>query len=659
MEVAVNKRLFITVTLLLSVMLSLAAEVVIQPLEGGLVEIIFTYDEPDTDAMGVIGSFDGWVVPGEPMERNEDGLWEYRLTANATDEITYKFYHEGDWITDPDAPEFKDDGYGGENGLIIVADILSGVVGGEGENQVFESRLNFGMSMQIGSKTTFITQGLVDPTVKGLEADSSGILAKSYWKINGSILPDVDIFFEIKAFDGYQNIWAQDATGFVNPTLSNGLTDLFTGILFYPVNFLGGSNPELNSIKTGIETPWVAFETGTGYAKPLTHNSAIWQTLNARDANDGYLRLDLGSELSRQSDVNIDATFAPNKMSGNYGLFTWLGMDFGDFAFDVQYDMKSAASDDLGALFDRLYHQDFILGLNLDLGDLEFKTNALLNLFSEADFEFLTHFAGEANVDMKFLDGNLGVFTGYRYTGLMAEMLYGDNGNLGEKGSHTVYLNAWGYPIAPLKLGFDTHYSYVDDENPTSVQDQAGWKIYADYNLENLIGRALWINVYSTMGYSTQPGSQFVASRDEFLLKQIGLKVNIPDPAAGINNIDIMYGYDGTDDEDGKIFNTLIAALRLANNVTAEAGLGLRTPRAYLTSVEKEENNFISFFLGGSWVLPVQQLRTPLMYGAFVYNMDPYGGDSQNLDLNGFVPSSGASGSDGYAQFRLMFKWDF
>jgi hypothetical protein len=124
----VIRRAALTVILSLCVAAWSFAEVKVKALDANNVQITFTYKDDVDSEMGVIGSFDNWTVPGEPMARNAAGLWEKTIQVLTTDEVQYKFYSKGTWITDADAPDQKDDGFGGHNGLIVVTDILSGAV---------------------------------------------------------------------------------------------------------------------------------------------------------------------------------------------------------------------------------------------------------------------------------------------------------------------------------------------------------------------------------------------------------------------------------------------------------------------------------------------------------------------------------------------------
>ncbi|MBN2658627.1 MAG: glycogen-binding domain-containing protein [Spirochaetales bacterium] len=659
------KKLF-AAFLLLTFSLSVYADIQVVQLEGDSVEIIFTYEDDSAAAMNVIGSFDGWIVPGDPMEKNGQGLWEYRLTATVDDEIQYKFYDDGNWITDPMAPAEKDDGFGGANGLIIVADLLgmsevaaAGTDGSDAEETVvpaFKSKLNFGMYTILGSRTTFSTQAVADKTIKGLETDSTGISGKSYWKIGGDITPRSNIWFELMVLDGYQPVWEQDATGTVTTATDTGLSGLFTGLFVNPVHFIEGGDPALNSIKAGIETPWIEIDSGYGYAKPRTRSSVLWETLNERDANDGYVRFDLGSEISKIGDVDIEATFAPNKMSGNLGLFSWIGADFGKFKFDFQYDAKSVATDSLENLFEKLYHQDLILGLNLDLSFIEISAQSMVNLYSETDFAFGDNFSGELFVEMENEKRSLGASAGYRYVGSGSEFLFGNNDDLGDKGTQVIYASLYGKPVDMLKLGFNTSATLVTDNLDNNDVELYG-KIYSDLELTSLFGHTTWFNAYADMKYLLKKDYVYDASLSKYLFRYFGMKFFMDKPAEGIDGMDIYYGLNNRDEEH--VFNTLISSFRMSNNFNAELGLGLRTPRSVLSQTEKDSTNYFGFSIGGSWQIPAPKIKSPVLYGAFVFNMDPYDDGTNNLKMEDYTTDGGSDKSDGSAQFRLMMKWDF
>ena len=67
------------------------------------------------------GSFNQWDMGATPMEET-DGIWSVTVDL-PTGRHQYKFVVNGsDWVTDEWATDFADDGFGGENSVIVVGD---------------------------------------------------------------------------------------------------------------------------------------------------------------------------------------------------------------------------------------------------------------------------------------------------------------------------------------------------------------------------------------------------------------------------------------------------------------------------------------------------------------------------------------------------------
>jgi len=657
----VIKRYLATAILVWGLTAPAQAEVRVKDLGNGQAELTFRSSDPSPD-LAVIGSFDNWTVPGEAMTKSADGVWEKVLTVAVTDEVTYKFYSQGTWIFDPQAPDKKDDGFGGFNGLVVVADVLAGLTAapaaagdaGPALAKAVGSKLNFGTYTIVGSRSVFSTQGVVDRGQKGLELDSTGIFAKSYWKLGGSLVPGINAWFELKAVDATQPVWAQDARGVVSPGLNEGLTKLFAGLVTNPLNFLaGGNNPSLNSLKGGFETGWLAAETGYGSAKPQKRTALLWQTLEERDAGDGYFRFDLGNDLKKVGDLGIDATFAPNKMTGNFGLFSWLGLSLRDSRLDLQYDAKSAQSTKLGQVFDKLYHQDYLVGFRTKAAGIEVTAQGLMNRYSETAFDPGAHLAGEAKATWSVNDDALGTTLGYRYTGSGSELLFGNNADyLGQKGTQRSLANLWGKPVTGLKLGVDTTLT-LDNQTPTGAAKSyfvAYGKPWFEASFDRLVGQKAGLNGYAKLNYALREGYRFTQTNDRFLWSEAGLKASLP-------GLDLTYGFNGG--EDARTLQTLLASWTFPKDLAAQAGIGYRAARDTATAAQKTANNPLAFTLGTSWKLPEPALKTPLLYANFVYNMDPYDDNSNNLDFSDFITDGGVAKGDGKAQLRLLIKWDF
>lgn len=660
-----TKRWFITVLLASFVGSLLFAEVRIKSVDANTVEITFLFKNPASE-MNVIGNFDNWTVPGEPMTKNADGVWEKTITANATDEIQYKFYSKGTWIFDPMAPDKKDDGYGGYNGLIVVADILSGVTqlpssdAGVNKNtnaaspKDIRSKLNFGTSTVIGSRTTFLTQGLVDKTQKGLETDQTGIYARSGINFNGTLLPNVSAFLDMKLFEGYKNIWAQDPTGKVDPDTLDGLRDVFSGMLINPVYYFNGADSNLKALKAGIETPYLKWETGYGEARSTKRQPILWTTLNDRNGDTGYTRFDIGESLRSIGSGRLDAGFMPNRFRGEMGAITWIGYEFGSQKIDFQYDLKSAQDTELFKFFDKIYHQDFLLGYKIRFDAFEIKAQGLLNVFSEETFDIIkdTAFGGQISYDR---DGT-GVLLRYRYTGDRANMLYGDNdGDLGRQASQKVVLNLFAKPNNIIKAGIDSE-TVIGTYNLDNTDIELYTKPWAEINLEQFVKKSSSINTYAKFKYNFLKDYVYTASQAPYQFGEFGTKWYLSEPIKGITKgIDVYYGINNWD--NAKILHSLVSSTKFTNNVSLELGTGLRLVRDNQSDNIKKANNLIGFAIGSSWKVPVASIKTPLLYGAFVYNMDPLGEGS--LAMSDFVTDGGADKMNGLAQLRLMLKWEF
>ncbi len=79
--------------------------------------------------VGLGGDFEHWdpakVVLLSPVKAPQSDLWSVTLPFSPRSVIFYKFYVNGMWKEDPHAPLTVDDGYGGHEGKVIVADLLA------------------------------------------------------------------------------------------------------------------------------------------------------------------------------------------------------------------------------------------------------------------------------------------------------------------------------------------------------------------------------------------------------------------------------------------------------------------------------------------------------------------------------------------------------
>jgi hypothetical protein len=89
-------------------------------LADGGVYVQFLYVAPEAGAVAVAGDFNDWSAEQLPLEDPDgDGIWtgEAPLSPGLH---KYMFVVDGEWVTDPQADRYIDDGFGNRNALIEV-----------------------------------------------------------------------------------------------------------------------------------------------------------------------------------------------------------------------------------------------------------------------------------------------------------------------------------------------------------------------------------------------------------------------------------------------------------------------------------------------------------------------------------------------------------
>ena len=89
-------------------------------LANGNVTVQFLYVAPDAESVAVAGDFNDWSAQGFELEDPDgDGIWtgEAPLSPGLH---KYMFVVDGEWMTDPQADRYVDDGFGNRNALIEV-----------------------------------------------------------------------------------------------------------------------------------------------------------------------------------------------------------------------------------------------------------------------------------------------------------------------------------------------------------------------------------------------------------------------------------------------------------------------------------------------------------------------------------------------------------
>ena len=472
---------FISVFLILSAA-NLFADVSVKKLSDGNVEVTFFYGNPRASEVLLAGDFTNWQDGALPMSKGDKGF-SLTKTFKPSDELRYKFISDGNWTTDLKAPSFVDDGFGGKNSHVVIADMLGG-----DDNGAAKAKINFVSWSMFGVQGNFLTQGVADPSNNGMDLDSVTLGAKSYNKFVGNFLPNCPVYIEIAlaetdledyehvntAAGGKQLILAQKDRyneWIVDPV--DGFKNLVNGLLANPVAYLAktttneggaagpGTNPFLGHLKFGFNTPYINFMTGFNYAKPDVRNAITWTTIcSSWDAGyqhiGGFNQFSLGSKavaaLEEATGVTFDIGFAPNKTADRkglkYGYWGWVGAKFNDWVIDFQsngmYD---------GLMFDKPVEHDFILGakstFNTDAGQLSVALQGLVAthqmsseeivaagasnttdyfgystdvFYRSGEFDGIQNMAANARVGFKADTWN--VNAEYRLRGAQASMLY-------------------------------------------------------------------------------------------------------------------------------------------------------------------------------------------------------------------------------------------
>jgi 1,4-alpha-glucan branching enzyme len=79
----------------------------------------FTLLKPNAKSVAVAGSFNDWDVHRTPMNAGAGGAWKATVWL-PTGRYEYRFVADGQWISDPNARESVQNGYGSTNSVVVV-----------------------------------------------------------------------------------------------------------------------------------------------------------------------------------------------------------------------------------------------------------------------------------------------------------------------------------------------------------------------------------------------------------------------------------------------------------------------------------------------------------------------------------------------------------
>ena len=82
-------------------------------------KVQFKIYAPEATEVYLTGEFNKWSPVKKAMRKNIDGEWVTRMIL-AEGDHQYKFVVDGDWVNDPGASKFVDNGMGGSNSVRVV-----------------------------------------------------------------------------------------------------------------------------------------------------------------------------------------------------------------------------------------------------------------------------------------------------------------------------------------------------------------------------------------------------------------------------------------------------------------------------------------------------------------------------------------------------------
>ena len=474
------KKLFAFISILAVAAAALFADVSAKKNADGTVDVTFFYGNPRASEVLLAGDFTSWQDGALPMTKGEKGFSITR-TFKMGEEARYKFISDGNWTTDLRAPDFVDDGFGGKNSHIVVADLVAG----DGDDAgAAKAKINFVSWTMMGVQANYLTQGRVDETSKGFDLDSVNIGFKSYDKFTGTFLPNAPFYIEIALsetdLEDYtgegkiRQIYKKNIDDSVGIDWDEGFKGLVNGFFANSISYFArttdnsedskgpGTNPFLGHLKFGWNTPYINFLTGFNYAKPDVRQAITWKTLDGNwDAGyehvGGFNQFSLGSKavaaLEEATGVTFDVGFAPNKTADRrgtkYGYWGWAGIKKDNLVIDFQTN-GMYGNDYL--FYDPVEH-DFILGAKdeFEVGDgkLSIAAQGLVatqqkssedilkdgasNIpdyfgystdvwYRSGDFDGIQNMAG--NIQVGYKAETFGANVEYRFRGMQASMLY-------------------------------------------------------------------------------------------------------------------------------------------------------------------------------------------------------------------------------------------
>lgn len=651
--------------LLLIVSGSLFADVQIESADA--VTIIFTYEDDSASSVNIAGDFQGWNAESDPMEKNEEGIWTYTMEAQRGETILYKFVVDGEWITDPGAPDTVDDGFGGKNGRLVVDAVIAMQAGDEeaAAAAAASGGLNFSTTFKVRSDNKFLTRDLAVGDVSGYEFNSSNLVTDSYWNIAGSVANNTELNLELKALSGSTTLYEANALGTRIPytTFTDGLQRL-ASIPFSPVTSLNGAIPSVNKFTLTYSGDYLGLKTVAATAKN-TSNSVIYDVVKANDANDGLLEITNGEMLSQLGPVSLDAMIGLTAQRGGYGLFNWVTVGLMDLMdITVNYNVHSPSTE----LF--RFNEDFgnaaAIGISATPLDILTLKGQYLLSFGPNDTLDGDAMAGalQANLD---LDGAYTAGLTLKYGGDNAYTIFGDDGHL-KQGNFYVELNQSTQPIDMFKAGVDFN---VGMDNFDSIDTEAlnmYFKPYADLFLANVLPLDLTAKMYGKLNVDKVAEATDADQPTASKFTEAGLEVAWKGISEFLKSITLDYGlsfghgdFDAAEDEYPLdwVYNTVAARVGLDKGLSANVAAVIRSRGDSEDAVDSDVP--FGFGIGTSLATEWEKLNTPTLDLNYTWNADPFDGGSSSLKFSDdhVFRLDNLTGGAGESMLRFGVIWSF
>jgi hypothetical protein len=90
-------------------------------LAASVVYVEFTLQAPDARSVAVGGDFDDWQGAYPLEDPDGDGVWTGRVPLEPGVHDYMFLVDDGEWVTDPRATRYHDDGFGNRNAVLAVA----------------------------------------------------------------------------------------------------------------------------------------------------------------------------------------------------------------------------------------------------------------------------------------------------------------------------------------------------------------------------------------------------------------------------------------------------------------------------------------------------------------------------------------------------------